>query len=539
MPKRLIEILDEPGDLPSSHKVRLATNPPPALYAVLSYCWGGDQPGKTAKKDDLLQKYEQEIPLKVLPRTIRDALVVTRRINLKFLWVDAMCIVQDDKDDVAEQITQMHHIYRGAMVTISVTDAATSSEGFLQPRTNFRPVKLRARLDDNVFGDLFAVPFYTDLRRSRLLTRGWTYQEGCLSTRSLMYTDERVMFRCLEARRSDDNGAEIPIIAEPPSDFHLPRAESPPPMDPDSPSAQTNSLVEPAYHHLWQGRPHPEAWFAAVEKYTERELTVESDKLPAIAAIADEYAATQPVTTYLAGLWKEHLYWQLLWHRTRDYHPATTTRRTKRPTSYRAPSWSWASMEGQVGLSVALGRRSAHSTPTATILDVATTLYDQRNPFGRVTGGFLRMRAKMRRLIWHNTPVLNHCGALSPGDTKDRWTFWGGSLDHRLSVTVDVLDEFPEGEVPLWCIEMYTYTEYGRPQGGGLLLAEVEPPPNTNTATNISSGANRVTGTTSPLPADNTFRRVGDVTFGNDVDNPYWFDDNKFETYEWREIIII
>ena len=72
--------------------------------------------------------YENDIPLQLLPRTIYDALVVTQGIGLRYLWVDAMCIIQDDGDDTAEQIGQMYAVYRSAYVTISAATAATSKE---------------------------------------------------------------------------------------------------------------------------------------------------------------------------------------------------------------------------------------------------------------------------------------------------------------------------------------------------------------------------------------------------------------------------
>lgn len=73
-------------------------------------------------------EYEKDIPLQLLPRTICDAVVATHGIGLRYLWVDAMCIVQDDGDDMAEQIGQMHAVYRSAYVTISAATAATSKE---------------------------------------------------------------------------------------------------------------------------------------------------------------------------------------------------------------------------------------------------------------------------------------------------------------------------------------------------------------------------------------------------------------------------
>ena len=93
MPKRVIEI----DQTSPSLRAWLSTDAPAAPYVALSYCWGGDQMAKTVKSR--VTDYEKDIPLHTLPQTIQDAIVVTRGIGLRYLWVDAMCIIQDDGDD--------------------------------------------------------------------------------------------------------------------------------------------------------------------------------------------------------------------------------------------------------------------------------------------------------------------------------------------------------------------------------------------------------------------------------------------------------
>ncbi|KAK0610743.1 heterokaryon incompatibility protein-domain-containing protein [Immersiella caudata] len=209
MPKRVLEVHGAPLTL----RARLVNNAPPASYAALSYCWGGDQMAKSIKSR--VHKYKKDIPLDKLPRTIYDALVVTRGIGLCYLWVDAMCIIQDDGDDMAEQMGQMFAVYRGAYVTISAATAATSNEGFLHPRTSFKPLILSACLSSNTFGPVLASPGpRTSLRRSTvpeypLFTRSWTYQEHQLSTRLLIYTPLGLISWCpLSTHR--DGGNEHP-----------------------------------------------------------------------------------------------------------------------------------------------------------------------------------------------------------------------------------------------------------------------------------------------------------------------------------------
>ena len=109
------------------------TNPKsPVKYAALSYCWGGDQESKTVRVR--LEERCKGFPLAELPKTIQDAIVTARRLELPFLWVDAICIVQDDPADKKRELAIMDQIYSGALLTIVAARAGTANNGFLQQR---------------------------------------------------------------------------------------------------------------------------------------------------------------------------------------------------------------------------------------------------------------------------------------------------------------------------------------------------------------------------------------------------------------------
>ncbi|KAF4840937.1 hypothetical protein CGCSCA4_v009786 [Colletotrichum siamense] len=151
---------------------------PVAPYATLSYCWGGDQDAKTLRSN--FASYQDHIDFSTLPTTIQDAAIVTIQIGLSYLWVDAMCIIQDDDNDKMKEIAKMHAIYRSSQVTIAPSEAATSKTGFLRPRDMWRPIKMKARFDENVFSDVLLVPEGSSCRSSApLFRRGWTLQETC------------------------------------------------------------------------------------------------------------------------------------------------------------------------------------------------------------------------------------------------------------------------------------------------------------------------------------------------------------------------
>ncbi|KAF4836161.1 hypothetical protein CGCSCA4_v012355 [Colletotrichum siamense] len=101
-------------------------------YVALSHCWGQHQPAKTTKAT--LGRYKWRLIWADLPKTFQDAITVTRALGIDFIWVDSLCIIQDDPDDWAKEASQMASIYRNAYITIAVTSAAGGEEGFLYDR---------------------------------------------------------------------------------------------------------------------------------------------------------------------------------------------------------------------------------------------------------------------------------------------------------------------------------------------------------------------------------------------------------------------
>lgn len=110
LPKRLIDVGKEGSDiLPRLHETRINES---AQYVALSYCWGGKHGSITTK--ETLESHIQELPLEKLSKTIVDAITITRGLGIRYLWVDALCIVQDNLDDMISQINAMGSIYQNA-----------------------------------------------------------------------------------------------------------------------------------------------------------------------------------------------------------------------------------------------------------------------------------------------------------------------------------------------------------------------------------------------------------------------------------------
>lgn len=182
----------------------------PLHYAALSYCWRQDGiPFKTSTLNLNGLKCHDQWP-QPIPKTIADAITMTRVPVLQYLWIDALCIVQDDRKDFETEIAKMASIYRNAYVTIVAANATSSTEGFIHPRStdHFRSIIFHSRLHPGVHGLLYLrIPEHSQrsseprqswetIEKSVWNSRGWTFQERHLSNRSLYFGPAAVHFLC-------------------------------------------------------------------------------------------------------------------------------------------------------------------------------------------------------------------------------------------------------------------------------------------------------------------------------------------------------
>jgi hypothetical protein len=148
-------------------------------FVALSYCWGTSQQAVTTKSN--ISSQEQQLLVSDLPQTLQDAIVVTRALDYQYLWVDALCILQDDENDWAVQSSRMADIYSTATLVIAATSASNCNAGFLQARD--KPVTLETTLSswENVRLTARRTKSHspscliTTLPNQRLFSRGWMY----------------------------------------------------------------------------------------------------------------------------------------------------------------------------------------------------------------------------------------------------------------------------------------------------------------------------------------------------------------------------
>ncbi|KAI0446188.1 heterokaryon incompatibility protein-domain-containing protein [Xylaria telfairii] len=478
MPRRLLEVAGST----ERTRVRLCTDPPIAPYTTLSYCWGRDQQSKTTR--ERLEQYRRDIPFRELSKTVQDAAKVTLGVGLKYLWVDALCIIQDDDEDKQEEISKMHLVYRGAFFTVAASSAASSYDGFLHPRVQYRPMKLAARTDDNVFTEVLLSPEYGGFVSSDpLFLRGWTFQETHLSTRIAAYGQREMIFCCLEDVHSD-GGIDKPVATQ----------------------AFTGAL-DPG-NLRFGSLGHPDSWAHIISHYSRRSLSVESDKLLGIAALAEEYSLTKAVTDYLAGIWKEQFLLHCLWK--------VAPFRVKRPSTYVAPSWSWASVIGFISYPWTEKFSLSDIEILCILLDAETTLNSSYR-FGMVSGGFMSIRARTRGLVWWKLDT-DRIGSIPYGRATALTEFQSTDVpsgDAQIRCEVDIPTEWPANTyVPLVGVEICIVRNNVRNMDGikafGLVLERID--------------------------AD-SYRRVGWLTVYDADSHDYWFDD-ELGLAIWKDMLI-
>ncbi|KAF4822820.1 hypothetical protein CGCTS75_v010639 [Colletotrichum tropicale] len=285
------------------------------------------------------------IKISQLDATIRDAMITTYELGFEYLWIDALCIVQDDEDFKAKELRKMGDIYRNAAFTIIPSAAGDVREGFLKRRLSTlertvpaegRPqivFKMKAQWKDERSNE--TTPFSAILKASEIkgdkepwYHRAWTLQEALFSRRRLQYHEKQTTWRCYCAGEK---------ILE--HDGWFSRSN-------EGSGTSLSEVLGHVTRMLWNSQNLPRTsvvfgyWYSLVRTYSSRSLTYFTDRLPAISSTAREFASILE-DHYVCGLWASDLALGLAWTTgVRDLSYDNN--------SVKGPSWSWASYIGGV-----------------------------------------------------------------------------------------------------------------------------------------------------------------------------------------------
>ncbi|RTE83068.1 hypothetical protein BHE90_002400 [Fusarium euwallaceae] len=409
-PSRLIKIEGSPSNrklsLALRHEIEQSGDPSKtkAGYAALSYCWGtAKHAAKQAKTfTTTLAQRRSDIPESDLTALIRDSITVCQSLGITYLWVDALCILQDSFEDWSVESMAMSEIYAGSAITICPVDAQHCEQSFLSRRLDCKvdvpfTSKLRPRitgtytlryagmeLSNPADDELPSPPDSLErvLKNSPWMKRGWTCQEMQLSRQMLCFGKTRTWLLGTLNATTEKGDSEVP-----------------------NPTILPTISEELFSNGLSDRLKAAQLWMFLVQDYTSRQLTYRKDTFPALSGIAKIFAKSLK-DEYVAGLWKKDILRQLIWTITQEELQSQSTLpfqslagllgHLSDPKICHGPSWSWASrslaVEYNSDTDAALTFR--HEVEEIS----AHAKVEGPNLFGAVSGGTVKVRTRARGL---------------------------------------------------------------------------------------------------------------------------------------------
>ncbi|KAI0442998.1 HET-domain-containing protein [Xylaria telfairii] len=381
LPTRVIDV----GAKNYDQSLRLiATRGNSASYVALSHCWGGHV--SPLLLSDNIDQFKNAIQFQDLPANFQDAVTITRKLDIRYLWIDSLCIVQDSKQDWQQESQKMGLYYGNSTLTIYASRAESSASGIFRrgapPAPSVGPspvyldisgetgvnqqIKVELMLDDD------ETLTQLDLN-SPLSSRGWTLQESVLAPRQLYFDKSKIYWQCLEESQSTDGlpgGCRTPFLEYPSLKQAL----------------FSNILANPMKAAVpTEGVLVDYYWLT--KEYSYRQLSRASDKLPAFAGLAQRIHASIG-GDYLAGLWSSDFHRGLTW-----YYEMLTCRHV---SSYRAPSWSWGVTNERILFYEAQFKSDAFKLQ---LISYNLSLSDPTNPYGEIKGGYIDVRGFVKSLF--------------------------------------------------------------------------------------------------------------------------------------------
>ncbi|KAH6666742.1 heterokaryon incompatibility protein-domain-containing protein, partial [Halenospora varia] len=189
-PKRILDL--------RNHRITLRENlASRANYACLSHCWGKSE-GMLKTTRANIEDFKIGIPNQILPKTFQDTVKACQQLDIDFLWIDSLCIIQDSPEDWTREAASMGDIYENAYLTIAATKAARSSDGLYSVTEG--PFLAHFDVEGAVHRSITpplphsgVVTAQSDLISSfPLFDRGWAYQERRLSVRIVHFCHQEV-----------------------------------------------------------------------------------------------------------------------------------------------------------------------------------------------------------------------------------------------------------------------------------------------------------------------------------------------------------
>jgi hypothetical protein len=393
-PTRLLDIGFNASD--PVKVVTTANIQPKGGYVTLSHRWGDALIVKLTKSS--APGLISGVSLSTLPLSYQQAAEVARRLQKRYIWIDSLCIFQDedDKSDWLREAGLMDKVYSNSFLNIAATGAQDNSHGLFMSRdpnyelnqigiscsTTLTNSREPGPAQDFIMSNILFIE--RELMGAPLNRRGWVLQERLLSPRVLHFGSGQLFWECRRGVLCERFPDSLPdwmarLTSTKFKSFDMANRKSNKPglMISEVPQGKNSDLV---IFHLWS---------SVVRAYSETQLTFNSDKAIALSGIAKVMRDTFK-DEYVAGLWRRCLEAQLLWsvdHTSQaDFRPST------RSFPYRAPTWSWLSVDGKINPGKCL-----RDGVCVEVLELDLK-HCNEDTTGLIVDGSLKLKGRLRRL---------------------------------------------------------------------------------------------------------------------------------------------
>lgn len=369
LPTRLISFKIGDRGLGEKTQVRLCTpqdeNMLQTRYVTLSHRWASHPIFETTLGN--IDAFKKRINIDLIPAIFMQGMQIATELDVFYIWIDSLCIIQDSEEDWRRESANMGSIYSNSYCSIAATnDSSREGACFAQrSRVDMSRVlvstQFRGEGEALMFCD-FSRLWQDNIVDAPLLHRAWVTQEIILSPRTLHFAKHQAYWECLELRACEEHPDGLPINSLSPLNYIN---QKPDLWALSSQDQDPTKVVE--------------IWLTLLKMYTAAQLShPEKDKLIAVSSLAQTLG---PASGYRAGLWycKDVFLDQLLWRKRIEMDNGTVKRR--------APSWSWASIDEEVILENLSIGQSGSTRPMAEVINVEVRLEDSQYPFGKVESG--------------------------------------------------------------------------------------------------------------------------------------------------------
>jgi hypothetical protein len=313
---------------------------------------------------------------------LEDHVKVIRKLGYEYIWIDSLCILQDCEQDWLEESAKMGDIFANADLNIAATGFSDGTRGIfsgirdpsLLVPFNLKSVKraVAARGAYSAYEFYLCERSWNNIENATLNHRGWVVQERALSPRILHFGRQQLFWECRGLKASDVFPRGLPDI-----------------VAVGEPCGWSGSVLKNNVFHLLRKEDYRKhkRWQDLVQYYSGASLTRTSDKLVAISGMASKVQRALGDNRYLAGLWERALPGQLLWS---TVNPREATGLFLK---YRAPTWSWASLDARITFLWGSGGGS----PCAQLVEASITPLAS-NKYVSDTPGYVRISGPLRRV---------------------------------------------------------------------------------------------------------------------------------------------